>query len=149
MKLLSTAILCAAMFFTWSSHTAGAAKKPSNPIPALSRRVERLEYQLQAQQEARNRQAEAFDAAVREIELMNGALILVITVGGIGATLLTLNWVRDYAKTQMDRKIDEAVRVAGSATFAREAAALREEYDEKFAKAYEDYRALIRREGGS
>lgn len=102
-----------------------------------------LDSRLDGQSEARDRQADAFDAATKQIEVVNAALAIILALGGIGATLLALRWVQSYTRAQVQTRIDSTLRQVGSATFDREARDLREEYETKFAELYSRYNRLI------
>lgn len=139
-----SALLLAALLFCCSP--AVATPSPATQTRQLRERINALEIKLAAQEEARDRQADAFDAATRQVEVVNSALAIILALGGIGATLLGLRWVRSYTEQRVAEQIDKTFREAGTAIFDREAAALVQTYDAKFADAYSRYHGLIERD---
>jgi hypothetical protein len=111
----------------------------------LSLRLHELEAQLDAQQEARDRQADAFDAAATRVELINGAVVIVLALAGIFGTLLAMRWVREFAEKQIADQIDTAIRDMGREIFEAESAALVDKYETKFAEQYRRYERLVER----
>lgn len=112
----------------------------------LGARLVRLEADLDAQAEARDRQADAFDAAVSRIEMVNSMLIAVIALAGIGGSLLAIRWVRSLARDQVAEQISNAVGDTGREIFKAESDALAAEYDQKFADIYRQYHELVEAE---
>lgn len=105
----------------------------------LDRRLIRLEAETAAQAEARARQADAFNAAATRMEFVNGALVAVIALAGIGGSLLAIRWVRSLAHDQVEAQIDSAIRETGESIFERDAKDLRNEYEEKFTRLYREF----------
>jgi hypothetical protein len=111
--------------------------------PPLELRLTRLEAELDAQAEARDRQADAFDAAISRIEVVDGALVAIIALAAVLGALLAIRWVRELAHRQIAAQIETTVEERGGMMFEEEAAELREEYDEKFATLYRRYHRLV------
>jgi hypothetical protein len=100
----------------------------------------RLQAELDAQREARDRQADSFDAAVSRIEMVNEALVVILAIAGIAGGLLAIRWVRSLARDQVAEQIGSAIRETGEEIFEADARDLREEYEEKFAQQYKYYK---------
>jgi hypothetical protein len=139
--LLATGVAIASLL---SPSTAIAAPVGQGRVP-VSLRIQKLEAQLEAQQEARDRQADAFDAATARVELINGALVAVLALAGILGTLLAMRWVREFAENQMADQLDTAVRDMGREIFKADSDTLVEEYEAKFAELYQRYERLVER----
>ncbi len=140
--LLAGAVTCSAAAETKSRRTVSGTQ-----FEQIRAQVQRMQAKLDAEQEARDRQADAFDAATQQVEVVNAALAVVLALGGIGATVLGLRWVRSYTEQRVAARIDETIRDAGTELFTKEAARLTSEYDEKFAAAYSKYHGLVERDG--
>jgi hypothetical protein len=107
-------------------------------------RLLKVEAELTAQTEARNRQADAFDAATTRIEMVNSLLVAVIALAGIGGSLLAIRWVRSLAQDQVADQVAKAVDDIGHKTFEAKADVLSVEYDRKFADLYREYHKLVK-----
>ena len=70
--------------------SARGAPGGSIPITATDLRLIRIQAELNAQHEARDRQADAFDAAVSRIEAINEAMVILIALAGLGASLVAI-----------------------------------------------------------
>jgi hypothetical protein len=123
--------------------TASAGMSGLEGRPPLELRLTRLEAELDAQAEARDRQADAFDAAISRIEVVDGALVGIIALAAVLGALLAIRWVRELAHRQIAAQIEMTVEERGGMMFEEEAAELREEYDEKFATLYRRYHRLV------
>jgi uncharacterized protein HemX len=132
-------------FFAFITMSEGASAQAS-PMPrkaGLQERLVRLETQLEAEQEAHDRQADAFDATISRIEFLAFALVVVLTLAAIVAGILTIRWVQDSAKEQVQQQVKANVEETGEEVFATEARALREEYEEKFADLYRRFARVV------
>lgn len=112
----------------------------------LRERLLEVEATLGAQREARDRQADAFDAAVARIEFVNGFLVVVLALAGIGGSLLAIRWVRSLAREQVAEQIPSAVGELGREIFEKDSTALCAKYDDLFADLYRQYHELVEAE---
>lgn len=119
--------------------TMGADAEELRVERALQQKLISLEARLDAQEEARDRQADAFSAATSRIEIVNGALVGLIALAGVLGFLLAIRSVRQLAHAQ----VETAIERAGKEIFEADSAELREEYDEKFAALYRRYHQLV------
>ncbi|HEX3241139.1 MAG TPA: hypothetical protein VHR18_13515 [Solirubrobacterales bacterium] len=126
------------------AHPAGAADREA--IAHLKLRIIQLEAQVNAEQEARDRQADAFDATVSRIEFANGALVAFIAIAGIGGGLLTIRWVRSFAADQVNAQLSSAIEERGDRIFEAKALALHDEYEERFSEQYVRFKRLTDRQ---
>lgn len=110
---------------------------------SLERRLTRVEAELGAQAEARDRQADAFDAATSRIEIVNGALVGTIALATLLGAMLALRWVRELAERRIAAQVETVVRQTGREVFEADSAELREAYDEKFAELYRRFKRLV------
>lgn len=113
---------------------------------SMHERLLRVEAELAAQSEARDRQADAFDAATSRIEMIDGLLVAVIALAGIGGSLLAIRWVRSLAKDQVAEQVATAVDDVGHKIFEAKASAFQAEVDAKFADLYREYHKLVEAE---
>ena len=111
--------------------------------PSVGARLLKVEAALEAQHEARDRQADAFDAAVARMEFLNAVLVAVIAIAGIGGSLLAIQWVRQVAHNQVAAQIDSVIRDTGKEIFEAHSSALRDEFEEKFSRQYLEYERLL------
>lgn len=112
--------------------------------PAL--RLAQVEAELDAQREARDRQADAFEAAVSQIELVNATLVAFLALAGIFTALMATRWVRDFTEKLMKDRVDQAIQKVGREVFAANSDALTTEYEAKFAQLYQRYEELVERQ---
>lgn len=103
----------------------------------------RIQTELNDEAEARDRQANAFDAAVSRIEMVNGALVAIIALAGVGGSLLAVRWVRSLARDQVAAQINSAVQDVGKEIFEADSEKLCDEYEKKFADLYRQYNRLV------
>jgi hypothetical protein len=103
----------------------------------------RIQAELNAQQEARDRQADAFAAAASRIEIVNGALVGVIALAGVLGAFLAIRWVRQLANEQIALQVETTIKDTGEKIFESDSTALRDEYDAKFAAQYRRYSRLV------
>lgn len=132
-------------FFVLITMSEGALAQttPTSRKPGLQERLIRVETQLEDEQEAHDRQADAFDAAISRIEYLAFALVVVLTLAAIVAGVLTIRWVQDSAKEQVRKQVKTTVEESGEEVFATEARALREEYEDKFAELYQRFARVV------
>lgn len=117
---------------------------PHQSVP-LQVRLARIETRLADENQAAERQADAFDAAAKRIEIVNAAVVLVIALAGLGGSILAIKWVRHTAHEQIATQVAAAVEDTGKEAFEVEAAALRDDYETKFAALYRRYSRLEKR----
>lgn len=82
-------------------------------------------------------------AASSRIEYLAFVLVVVLTLAAIGAGVLTIRWVQDSAKEQVQKQVKASVEETGEEVFEQEARALREEYEEKFAELYRRFERVV------
>jgi hypothetical protein len=128
------------------SSQALAQPASSNVPPSVERELLRLRAEVNAQGEARTRQADAFDAAATRIEIVNGALVLVVALVSVVTGFVGVRWVRSFAEKQVSERVDAGIAATGQAVFEAEARSLRDEYDAKFAEQYRRYSDLVERD---
>lgn len=109
----------------------------------LERRVLELEVQQDAQKEARDRQADAFSAATSRIEIVNGALVGLITLAAVLGALLAIRWVRQLAHRLVEAQIETAIDQKGREVFEAVSTEMRREYDDKFTELYRKFNRLV------
>jgi hypothetical protein len=119
------------------------ARAESATAPPVNLRLVKLEAALAAQHEARDRQADAFDAAVSRMEFINAALAAFIAIAGIGGSLLAIRWIRAVAREQVAAQIDSAIHQTGQQIFEARSEMLRDEFEEKFSRQYAEYEKLL------
>lgn len=120
-----------------------AAESDGLSVGDLQRRVLELELRLDAQEEARDRQADAFSAAATRVEVVNGAVIGLITLAAVLAALLAIRWVRELAHRMIETQIEAAIDDKGREVFEAVSTELRREYDDKFTDLYRRFRRLV------
>jgi hypothetical protein len=140
---LQLAVCLMAAFALGAPAMASASTTESGGGPSLRWQVMRLQARLDAQSEARDRQADAFDAAASRMEVVNGALVGAITLAAVLGSLLAIRWVRQLAHQQIASQVETAMNDIGREVFEADSAALRSEYDEKFASLYRRYHQLV------
>jgi hypothetical protein len=107
-------------------------------------RMVRMQAELDAQAEARARQADAFEAAATRIEMVNLAVAIFVGLLALGATLLGIGIIRRFAREQVEAQSTKILQDAGTQIFETESAALRREYDTKFANLYRRFERVVR-----
>lgn len=141
---MRTAIVLLAFFAVITMPEGALAQTaPASHKPGIQERLIRVETQLEEKQEAHDRQADAFNAAISRIEYLAFALVVVLTLAAIVAGILTIRWVQDSAKEQVRRQVKTTVEESGEEVFATEARALRDEYEDKFAELYRRFTRVV------
>jgi hypothetical protein len=141
---MRTAIVLLAFFAVITmSEGALAQTPPATRKPGIQERLIRVETQLEDEQEAHDRQADAFNAAISRIEYLAFALVVALTLAAIVAGILTIRWVQDSAKEQIRRQVKTTVEESGEEVFATEARALRDEYEDQFAELYQRFARVV------
>lgn len=111
--------------------------------PDLEEQVLELQLTLDAQEEARDRQADAFSAAASRMEFVNAVLVGLITLAALAGALLAIRWVRQLAHRIIEAQIETEVDRKGTEIFESVSTELRAEYDEKFAELYRRFNRLV------
>jgi hypothetical protein len=140
MRIALVALMAAALLVAPAAIAKESAEQTASDVET---RLIRVEAQLEYEQEAHERQADAFDAAVSSIEFVAFALAVVLTLLGVVSGFVGLRWVRSSAEEKIEQQVKRAAHVGGDAIFQAEAEALRSEYDEKFADLYRRYGRLV------
>lgn len=123
-----------------------AVSAQSQKAGPFSLRLVAIEAKLEVQQEAMDRQTDAFEAAASRIEFVNAALVAFLALAGIFAAFMATRWVRDFTEKSMNDRVDQAIERAGREVFAASSQALTEEYEAKFTQLYQRYEGLVERE---
>jgi hypothetical protein len=131
-------IICICVFgAAATANVARAADVSQAEIAQLRLEIRELSIKLEAQGEARTRQADAFNADALAITIASGIAILFITLGGVAATFFGFKFVQRQVADLVAHRVDGTIRKHGAEVFEREAGALHHAWDEKFARLYE------------
>ena len=106
----------------------------------LQNQIGLLRLQVQDARQEESSQTNSFTAASTAITIASGAVVVLLTLGGVLATVLGYRFVKTEVSKIFENRVDVAIREHGQEVFGREAGALREEWDTKFADLYEQAR---------
>jgi hypothetical protein len=114
----------------------------AHEVAGLRSQVHELGVKLEGQDQTDSSQASAFNADAIAITAAAGVSLLLVTAGGLAAAFLGYKSIQRQARDHLDAKVDASIHSHGEEIFEREAQELRQQYDAKFAEAYERYNRL-------